>query len=164
MDVSPLTEPEIRASFVNCSKGEAKRLNVPRGLPEQPWADLDFLGWRDPQSRTRGYLVAPYDGGLRGVVLRASDGGAGVPRKNLCTICLTPHPPGGVVLLVAPRAGKAGQNGDSVGTYVCADLQCSLYVRGRRKPDTERLPESLSVEQRIDRLTTNLAAFLGRVG
>ncbi|WP_278260077.1 FBP domain-containing protein [Nocardioides convexus] len=63
-----------------------------------------------------------------------------------------------------PRAGKAGQNGDSVGTYICADLQCSLYVRGRRKPDTERLPESLSVEQRIERLETNLAAFLGRVG
>lgn len=28
--VEPLTEHEIRAAFVNCSKGEAKRLHVPR--------------------------------------------------------------------------------------------------------------------------------------
>jgi hypothetical protein len=40
--VKPLTEPEIRAAFVNCTEGEAKRLNVPRDLAEQPWDDLDF--------------------------------------------------------------------------------------------------------------------------
>ncbi|TGN78537.1 FBP domain-containing protein, partial [Streptomyces griseoluteus] len=44
----PLTEQDIRASFVNCSKGDAKRLAVPRDLAERPWDDLDFLGWRDP--------------------------------------------------------------------------------------------------------------------
>lgn len=162
--MNPLTEQEIRASFVNCSKGEAKRLNVVRGLDEQPWADLELLGWRDPQSRTRAYLVAPYGEGVRGIVLRASDSGTGVPRKNLCTLCLTPHAAGGVALLVAPRAGKAGQNGDSVGTYICADLQCSAYVRGRKVTSMGRLPESLTVEQRVERLETNLAAFLGRVG
>lgn len=26
--MKPLTEPEIRAAFVNCTKGEAERLNV----------------------------------------------------------------------------------------------------------------------------------------
>ena len=162
--MSPLTEQEIRASFVNCSKGEAKRLNVPRELADQPWQDLDFLGWRDPQSRTRAYLVAEHAGAPYGVVLRASDAGGNVPRKNLCSLCLTPHSSGGVALLVAPRAGKAGQNGNSVGTYICADLQCSLYVRGRRKTDMGRLPESLSLEQQVARLQENLAAFLARVG
>ena len=162
--MSPLTEQQIRASFVNCSKGEAKRLNVPRQLAEQAWDDLDFLGWRDPQSRTRAYLVAERAGSLVGVVLRASDGSGGVPRKNLCTLCLTPHSAGGVVLLVAPRAGKAGQNGDSVGTYICADLQCSLYVRGKRVTDQGKLPESLTVEQKVARLDENLEAFLRRVG
>lgn len=162
--MSPLTEQQIRASFVNCSKGEAKRLNVPRQLADQPWDDLDFLGWRDPQSRTRAYLVAERAGSLVGVVLRASDGSGGVPRKNLCTLCLTPHPAGGVVLLVAPRAGKAGQNGDSVGTYICADLRCSLYVRGRRVTAMGKLPESLTPEQKVARLEENLEAFLRRVG
>ena len=50
--VEPLTEQEIRAAFVNCSKGAAKRLHVPRDLAGQPWDDLDFLGWRDPQAPT----------------------------------------------------------------------------------------------------------------
>lgn len=40
-----LTEKDIRSSFVNCSKGEAKRLTVPRDLEARPWDDLDFLGW-----------------------------------------------------------------------------------------------------------------------
>ncbi len=40
-----LTEQDIRGSFINCSKGEAKRLNVPRDLDGRPWQDLDFLGW-----------------------------------------------------------------------------------------------------------------------
>ncbi|WP_342782051.1 FBP domain-containing protein [Trebonia kvetii] len=43
---------------MNCTKGEAKRLNVPRDLAELPWEDLDFLGWRDQQSPERAYLVA----------------------------------------------------------------------------------------------------------
>lgn len=162
--MSPLTEHQIRASFVNCSKGEAKRLNVPRELAGQPWDDLDFLGWRDPQARARGYLVAERDGAPYGIVLRASDATGNVPRKNLCTLCLTPHSAGGVALLVAPRAGKSGQNGNSVGTYICADLQCSFYVRGKRKTDMGRLPESLTPEQQVERLHTNLAAFLARVG
>jgi hypothetical protein len=60
--VQPLTEREIRAAFVNCSKGEAKRLNVPRDLATRPWDDLDFLGWRDPQAPERAYLVAQAGG------------------------------------------------------------------------------------------------------
>ncbi|TWG90441.1 treble-clef zinc-finger protein [Nocardioides sp. J9] len=164
MHVSPLTEQQIRASFINCSKGEAKRLNVPRELAAQPWDDLDFLGWRDPQSRTRAYLVAEVDGAPVGVVLRATDNAGGVPRKNLCTLCLTPHSAGGVALLVASRAGKAGANGDSVGTYVCADLQCSLYTRGKKVSDQGKLPESLTQEQKVARLNENLATFLRRVG
>jgi hypothetical protein len=163
MDVSPLTEAQIRASFVNCSKGEAKRMALPRDLDSQPWERLDFLGWRDPQSRVRGHLVAERDGAPYGVVLRATDPSAGRPRKNLCALCLTPHPPGGVTLMVAPRAGKAGQNGDSVGTYMCTDLQCSAYVRGKRVAGSSRMPETLSQEQQIERLVENLETFLKRI-
>ncbi|MFF2198578.1 FBP domain-containing protein, partial [Streptomyces sp. NPDC058157] len=48
--MKPLTEQEIRAAFVNCTKGEAKRLTVPHDLADRPWEHLDYLGWRDPQS------------------------------------------------------------------------------------------------------------------
>ena len=161
--MSPLTEPQIRASFVNLTKGEAKRLRLPRELAERPWADLDYVGWRDPQAPARGYLVADLADGPVGVALRAPETSAGQARKNLCSLCLTPHTGGGVALMVAPRAGKAGQQGHSVGTYICADLACSLYVRHRRDPGTPRMHETLTVEQKVARLTANLAAFVARV-
>jgi hypothetical protein len=58
--VQPLTEKDIRGSFVNCSKGEAKRMNVPRDLG---WETRDFLGWRDPGAPERAYLIAERTGG-----------------------------------------------------------------------------------------------------
>jgi hypothetical protein len=158
-----LTESEVRASFVNTSKGEARRLHVPRDLADRPWGDLDYLGWRDPQSPARGYLVTEVDGRAVGVALRAPGSGVGQVRRSMCSLCLTLHS-GGVSLMVAPRAGKAGQQGHSVGTYICADLACSLYVRGKRETGTPGMHETLSTDQRVERLRDNLVAFLGRVG
>jgi hypothetical protein len=160
----PLTEPEIRASFVNCSKGEAKRLTLPRDLAEQPWEDLDFLGWRDPRAPERAYLVTEVDGGPLGVALRCPTPSTRLPRRNLCSFCLT-SPAGGVVLMVAPRAGKQGQQGNSVGTYICADLACSLYVRGLKDPGPGgRVPESMSQEEQAERTAANVAGFVASVG
>jgi hypothetical protein len=160
--VEPLTEQEIRAAFVNCSKGEAKRLPVPRDLAAQPWDDLDFLGWRDPQGRDRAYLVADLGDGPVAVALRLPGAGAG-KRTNMCSICLTSHV-GGVTLMVAPRTGKAGQRGNSVGAYICRDLACSLYARGKKfTASSTRLPEALTLEEKIARNVANLAAFLAKV-
>lgn len=75
--MKPMTEQEIRAAFVNCSKGEAKRLSVPRDLADRPWDDLDFLGWRDPQAPDRAYLVMELDGRPRALVLRSSGPSSG---------------------------------------------------------------------------------------
>ncbi len=68
--MTPLTEQEIRSAFVNCTKGESKRLSVPRDLAERPWADLDYLGWRDPQAPDRAYLVTELDGHRTALTLR----------------------------------------------------------------------------------------------
>ncbi|MFJ1755139.1 FBP domain-containing protein [Kitasatospora sp. NPDC088134] len=155
-----LTEPEIRAAFLNCSKGEAKRLNLPRELAEQPWGELDFLGWRDPQAPDRAYLVTDLGEGPQAVVLRSSSG-SWQARRSICSLCVTTHT-GGVSLLVAPLAGPAGRQGNSVGAYMCSDLACSLYVRGLRETGT-KMHESLTQQQRIDRTRDNLAAFLAKV-
>ena len=56
-----LTEQDIRNSFINCSKGDAKRLAVPRDLGEQPWGDLDFLGWRRDEIGATGVVVVAAD-------------------------------------------------------------------------------------------------------
>ncbi|MEV7736469.1 FBP domain-containing protein [Streptomyces sp. NPDC088921] len=161
--MEPLTEQEIRAAFVNCSKGEAKRLSVPRDLAERPWEDLDYLGWRDPQAPDRAYLVAVLDGRPTALALRGSAAGSWQTRRSMCSLCLTTHT-GGVSLMVARRAGKAGQQGNSVGAYMCDDLACSLYVRGKRDAGAgARLHETLTLDEKIRRTVTNLAAFVAKV-
>ncbi|MFD8737351.1 FBP domain-containing protein [Streptomyces sp. NPDC059618] len=159
-----LTEQDIRGSFVNCSRGEAKRLAVPRDLGERPWDDLDFLGWRDPGAPDRSFLVAERDGGLVGVTLRLPAARRGLAHRSMCSLCLTTHPGGGVSLMTARKAGAAGREGNSVGVYVCADLDCSLYVRGRKTLGPgSRFEETLTTEQQIARTVGNLSSFLARV-
>ncbi|MCX5206375.1 FBP domain-containing protein [Streptomyces sp. NBC_00237] len=161
--MKPLTEREIRNAFVNCTKGEAKRLHVPRDLEDRPWDDLDFLGWRDPQAPDRAYLVAELDGRTVGVQLRTSGAGSWQTRRSMCSVCVTTHT-GGVSLMVAPKAGKAGQQGNSTGIYLCSDLACSLYVRGKKDAGAgSRLHESLTLEEKAQRTLTNLAAFVATV-
>lgn len=160
----PLTEQDIRSSFINCSKGEAKRLAVPRDLGERPWDDLDFLGWRDPGAPDRSYLVTEREDRLVGVALRFQPAQRGFLQRSLCSLCLTAHPRGGVSLMTARKAGAAGREGNSVGLYMCADLACSLYLRGRKVPENgTRFDESLTLEEQVARTTGNLAAFLDKL-
>ncbi|MEU1876777.1 FBP domain-containing protein [Streptosporangium sp. NPDC020072] len=160
----PVTERDIRAAFVNCTKGEAKRLAVPRDLATRPWDDLDFLGWRDPASPERAYMVAESGDGLVAIALRQAAPHAGHVRRSMCSLCLTVHPGDGVSLLTARRAGKTGQQGNSVGAYICTDLACSLYLRGKKEAAPgARLHESLTLEELITRTATNLTNFLNKV-
>ncbi|GHH00820.1 FBP domain-containing protein [Streptomyces lanatus] len=159
-----LTEQDIRNSFINCSKGEAKRLSLPRDLGERPWDDLDFLGWRDPGAPDRSYLVVERDGRPVGVTLRFPSSQRGFLHRSMCSLCLTTHPGGGVSLMTARKAGVAGREGNSVGLYMCTDLACSLYVRGKKVPESGgRFEESLTMEEQIARATGNLSAFLDKL-
>ena len=67
--------------------------------------------------------------------------------------------------MVAQRTGKAGQQGNTVGTYVCTDLACSLYMRGK-KPVVGlggRFKERLTLEEQVERTMANLTAFVAKV-
>ncbi|MFJ3223064.1 FBP domain-containing protein [Streptomyces sp. NPDC086783] len=160
----PLTEQDIRTSFINCSKGEAKRLAVPRDLDERPWEHLDFLGWRDPGAPDRSYLVTEHAGRLVGVTLRFPSSRRGLLHRSMCSLCLTTHPGSGVSLMTARKAGAAGRDGNSVGIYMCTDLACSLYVRGKKAPEPGgRFEETLTLEEQIARTVGNLSAFLAKL-
>ncbi|MEU1328960.1 FBP domain-containing protein [Streptomyces sp. NPDC005865] len=163
--MQPVSENEIRTSFVNCSKGEARRLNLPAGFAETPWSDLDFLGWRDPKAPDRGYVVTWRDGEPVGLALRASTGvRKSMFKSSICSVCVTPQSGSGITLLVAPKAGAAGRQGNSVGLYVCADLACSLYVRGKKtSAAARRLEESLTPDEQNARTLRNLHGFLDQV-
>jgi hypothetical protein len=159
--MTPLTAEAIRASFVNCSQGEAKRAVLP-DLDTTPWSDLDFLGWPDPSGSQRAYLVVERDGVPVGLVLRQS-GGVGAARSSMCQVCITSHSGSAVALSVARKTGPAGKKGDSTGIYICRDLACSLYVRGRKVSGSAALRETLTREASIERLRRNLDQFVDRV-
>ncbi|MFD9504991.1 FBP domain-containing protein [Streptomyces sp. NPDC060035] len=157
-----VSEQDIRTSFVNCSKGEAKRLPLPRDLDEHPWDDLDFLGWRDLSAPDRSYLVTDMDGELTGITFRSSSRQRGFLHRSMCSVCLTTHPGSGVSLMTARKTGQAGRDGNSMGIYLCTDLDCSLYVRGKKAPAPGgRFEETLTVEQQIERTRAKLFGFLG---
>ncbi|MFJ3198722.1 FBP domain-containing protein [Streptomyces sp. NPDC086989] len=165
--MDPLTEKQIRSSFVNCTKGEAARLRLPLDFAELPWEDLDFLGWVDPGAPLRAHLVRrDTDGAPLGITLRVpGTSRTSALKSSVCQICLTGHAASGVSLLVAPLAGTRGREGNTVGIYVCADLACSLYMRGKRQPRLRagRHEETLTLTEKIDRARTNLDAFTNRI-
>ncbi|MEV7727434.1 FBP domain-containing protein [Streptomyces sp. NPDC087917] len=164
--MEPLTEKQIRSSFVNCTKGEAARLRLPLDFAATPWPDLDFLGWVDPGAPLRAHLVVPRDEGPLGISLRVpAVGRTSAVKSSLCQICLTGHASSGVTLLAAPLAGTRGREGNTVGTYICADLACSLYVRGKRRAKLRagQQEESLTLDERQARLWGNLDAFTARI-
>jgi hypothetical protein len=82
----------------------------------------------------------------------------------MCSLCLTTHTSSGVALMTARRTGEAGRRGNTVGEYLCTDLACSLYTRGKKQAAGDPgLDETLAVADKIARTQTNLATFLAKV-
>jgi hypothetical protein len=160
--VEPLNGDEIRRSFVNSTKSQVKAIALPSRLAELPWESLDFLGWRDAKAPNRGYLVVRRDGGVTGIAVSTQTSGAARRFAGLCDLCNTAHHVSDVALFAARRAGSAGREGNTVGMYMCADLACSLYIRGLREVDLPQ-GETAAPEIRAERLTTRLETFVRRV-
>jgi hypothetical protein len=160
--VQPLSVEEIRRSFVNSSRSLVKAMTLPRKFAELPWESLDYLGWRDPKAPNRAYLVVRRNDGVTGIALNTQ--ATGKPRRGtgLCDLCHTAHQVTDVALFAARRAGAAGREGNTVGTYICADLACSLYLRGLRELAVPQ-GETASPEERAERLNSRLEGFVNRV-
>ncbi len=124
-----LTEAAIRRSMVNCSRSETAAMTLPRDLADLDWPALDVLGWRDAKAELRGYLVHEQEDGVVGVALRAADTRMSSRRSAMCLLCHTVQTADGISLFTARRVGEAGRNGNTVGQYICADLDCSRRVR-----------------------------------
>ncbi|WP_418275324.1 FBP domain-containing protein [Isoptericola jiangsuensis] len=128
--MNPLTEKQIRASFVNASQREAKQATLP-DLDTVAWDKIDYLGWTDRKAPLSAYVVVEVDGDPTGVVLRAADAKSGRGRKGMCAWCEDVVDDADVSLYVARRGGAAGKAGNSIGTLVCTDFGCSRNVRRR---------------------------------
>lgn len=158
----PLTPEDIRHSLVNVDDDERNSIVLP-GLHETVWEEREFLGWRDPTHSTRGYIVFWMGDAPKGVALRAAESAMPPGRPAMCSLCHTQQPAPQVSLFVAPKAGRKGQRGDTVGTYLCADLRCSTLIR-ITPPKSELLPQperqtgqrAVGIEQRLERFTARV--------
>jgi hypothetical protein len=165
--MEPVNEATIRRSFINCSRGEATRIKLPSDFRDTPWPDLDFYGWVDPSAPLRAAIVVPGDDGVQALMLRKAEhvSGRGAARSGMCQVCLTSHASSGISLFTAALTGASGRNGNSVGDYLCSDLACSLYLRGKRQPKLRlvRHEETLTVEEKVERAMAKLRGFTRRV-
>jgi hypothetical protein len=158
-----ITVQQIRSSFINASRSEAAKLNLPRDFESLDWDNLDFLGWRDEKMPLRGYLVVPGESGLTGVILRAPEGGARKSRSVLCELCRDVFSKEDVLLWVAKRAGQSGRDGNSVGTLICADFLCCGNVRVEPPANDINPDPAAVVVRQIDALLARTGQFLERV-
>ena len=156
----PLTEASIRASFVNASLRERKAVTIP-DLAEVPWDDLDYLGWRDPKFPQLGYAVTDLDGASVGVLLRQSDGRT--RSRPQCSWCEDVLLPNDVVFFVAKRSGDAGRKGDTVGTLVCSQFECSANVRKRPPVAYIGFDVEAARLRRIETLNIRVRGFLANI-
>ncbi|MFJ2502950.1 FBP domain-containing protein [Microbacterium sp. NPDC087592] len=157
----PLTEADVRASFVNADADELRTMEMPHDFLLVDWDYLDFFAWQDPSANRRGYVLVPHGDGVLGVVLRATEPGRG--RSGLCNICHTMQPGNQIALLSARRAGEAGRRGDSFGTYMCADLSCHENVRLAHPLAPNEIRTPGQVDFRLDGTRRRMETFVSRV-
>ncbi|MCZ4299843.1 FBP domain-containing protein [Microbacterium oxydans] len=157
----PLTEADVRASFVNADAEELRIMEMPHDFLLVDWDYLDFFAWSDPNASRRGYVLIPLEETVIGIVLRATEPGRG--RSGMCDICHTMQPGNQISLFSARRSGQAGRRGDSVGAYMCADLSCHENVRLAHPlaPNEVRAPGQADL--RLDGTHRRMERFVSQV-
>jgi hypothetical protein len=150
----PLTEQDIRSSFINCSKGEAKRLAIPRDLSERPWNDLDFLGWRDPGAPDRSYLVTERGDRLVGVTLRFPSSRRGfLHRSDVSRSAESAE------ARLATELASATATRDKLAQLMLDEVQRDArqwQLHGAVLTEVTRILDELDMERRSDRLLEGL--------
>lgn len=159
--MQPLTESFIRTSFINASRKEAKDMNFTdavKALVNDDWAELDFLGWRDPKFPKRAYVVLPrLDGDPMGVLLKQAE--ASPRSRAMCNWCRDVRLPNDVAFWSAKRVGDAGRRGNTVGTLICHSFECSKNVRNDPPPAYDGFDVAAARVRRIEELQLKVADF-----
>ena len=151
-----VTAATIRSSFVNATRRELADLVLP-DLAETAWDRLDYLGWRDPRLSKRAYIVVPLDDGTVGIVLKQAEAS---PRSRAqCSWCQDITLPNDVVLYGARRSGAAGRNGNTVGTLICSNFECSRNVRTLPPTAYIGFDTGAARDKRIETLRTRSGDF-----
>lgn len=161
----PLTRQETRDAFGNTTAHERKVLRLPGTFDAIVWDRRDYLGWRDPRSPLRAYLVALVDDEAHGVLLRQSATRNELAhRAVMCALCRFTRRFNEVALFSAARPGD-GRRGslDTLGIYVCTDLDCHVSVHSPPSPGPLDPPADEIVSARRDGLRSRTGAFVRSV-
>lgn len=164
--MNPLTEKQIRTSFINTTRRETTQATLP-DLSGVSWDRLDYLGWRDRKAPLLAYVVLELGGAAMGIMLRAGAASQTmVRRKALCAWCRDLASVE-AAMYVARRGGSAGRAGNTIGTLVCEDFSCPRNVR--RPPTSSEagtdadLARELIVQERIAGLQERATRFVQEV-
>jgi len=153
-----ITEKQLRAAFVNASQRERTIMTLPSDFAALDWEALDYLGWRDARLAGVGYIVAELDGEAVGIQLRRAES---KPRSRAqCSWCEDVYLPNDVVFYSAKRAGKAGRNGNTVGTLVCEGFECQVNARRTPPPAYLGYDVDAARERRIEAMRVNVSNFV----
>jgi hypothetical protein len=163
--VRPLTRQETRDAFRNTTAHERKVLRLPGAFDSLAWDRLDYLGWRDPRSPLRAYLVALVDDEPHGVLLRQSATRNELAnRAVMCALCRFTRRFNEVALFSAARPGDDRRGSlDTLGIYVCTDLDCHTSVHSTPLPGPLDPPAEEIVRARRDGLRARTGAFVRSV-
>ena len=158
-----MTGIEVRHSLANASASEAANMVLPSNFVELDWGNLDYLGWRDSHSPHLGYIIQWQGDQAVGIMVREADGPLSRRRMMMCQLCRATHTEHGVSLFSAKRTGEAGENGNTVGTYICANLGCSTNIRVDVPHSSYyRDPQSLLAEK-VSGLEARVTGFMNDV-
>ncbi len=153
-----LTAPVIRSSFINASRKESSVAGLPDDLDTRDWSQFDYLGWHDPKFAKRAYVVLPaFDGTPTGIMLRQAD--ASPQRRQICEWCRDTRLINEVVFFSARRAGESGRRGNTVGTLICQNFQCSWNVRTDPPLPYDGFDMAAERQRRIEHLQHRVASF-----
>lgn len=150
--MKPLSHGDILQAFAAHERPDT-------ALPPEPaWDELDFLAWIH-RSGHLGYVVFQGWDDTRGLVLERSVVRTSGLRRFMCDLCCTIHGQGGIASFTRWNRARTQARTQSL----CADLACSLYVRGLQTNGCAQLPETISREKRIERLFSNFNRFVERM-
>ena len=162
--MQPLTEQQIRESFVNTTKGDAERVPM-TGLHEVVWDEREYLGWHDAKAPQRAYLTVWQGDRPVSFVLRAAERRIRGGISAMCSLCHSAQPGGQVRLFAAPRTGPRA-DGRSPDRARALELRSSPRRRlGYARLPADASPRRLNLSPRSILPACRFASFLdGREG
>lgn len=147
-----LSRPDIIGLF---PRRVARNLKVP-ALEMVQWDMYDYFGWYDLQTRT-GYMVAPYRGDVKGLVLEPTR--SSQMNIIMCDLCGITHNPRQACLYSTITQDPRKR----IGKFICTDLCCSEYIRGMRNPTRLQPSSSVDPTTRVLNLQENLERYLDQI-